>query len=197
MAMTLRLADRVRVAALFALGAFAVHQLRYLASFGASTPAELSHHSHGYMADLLPPLAVFSLAALLATLIRGTEEAAPVRAPVSRRIPLFAAGLLALFVGQECLEGLLAGGQPAGFETVFGHGGWLALPIATLIGAVCALIVRFLERVECVIARAHLPGRRRRLARASHCDVHAAPLLPPISPLAFGLARRPPPVVPA
>jgi hypothetical protein len=193
MAATIRLAHRVRLAALFALGAFAVHQLRYLASPGPS--ADLAH-GHGYMADLLPPIAVFSLAAVLATLIRGTEAASPVRSSIFRRAPLLAAGLLAVFVGQESLEGVAAG-HPGGFAAVFGHGGWLAIPIAIAIAFVCAVVARVLEGVEGAIARVHRGCRRRRAPRLPGRRPHAGPMLPQISPLAFGLARRPPPAVPA
>jgi hypothetical protein len=191
----IRLAHRARLAALLALGAFAVHQLRYLASFGGS--AELAHQGHGYMADLLPPIAVFSLAALVATLIRGTEGAPPVRVSMARRVPLFAAGLVAVFAGQESLEGMLAAGHPAGFAGVFGHGGWVALPLAILVGFCCALVARLLEGVEVAIARAHRPRPRRRAQMLEGRRSYAAPMLPQISPLAFGLARRPPPAVPA
>ena len=50
--------------------------------------------------------------------------------------------LLAMFVVQETLEGLLAPGHPAGFAAVFGHGGWLALPLAAAVGALIALALR-------------------------------------------------------
>ena len=79
----MRLAHNVRLAAILAVGAFALHQLRYLIASGASSSGELARH--GYMTDLLPPIAVGGLAAAGATLIRGTEGAAPTGARVTLR----------------------------------------------------------------------------------------------------------------
>ena len=50
----MRTAHRVRLASILAVGAFGLHQLRYLIAFGGSASAE----GHRYMADLLPPLSV-------------------------------------------------------------------------------------------------------------------------------------------
>ena len=90
----MRTAHRVRLASILAVGAFALHQLRYLIAVGgrsSTAPPE----GHRYMSDLLPPIAVLVLAALLATLIRGTEAAAT---PDGRRWPavsaVFAGALL-------------------------------------------------------------------------------------------------------
>src|SRR5689334_18177295 len=124
----LRLAHNVRLAAILAVGAFALHQLRYL---GGSSPAEQA--GHGYMTDLLAPIAVLVLAAALATLIRGTEGASPARGPLARRIPLFALALLSIFIGQEWLEAMLTTGHPSP-AAMTGGGGWIALPLALAIG---------------------------------------------------------------
>ncbi len=102
----MRIAHNVRLAAILAVGAFALHQLRYLLTIGSS--AEVAEASHRYMADLLPPIAVLVLAAVVATLIRGTEGASPERTPLARRIAVFAGALLAIFLGQESLEAILA-----------------------------------------------------------------------------------------
>ena len=189
----MRTAHRVRLASVLAVGAFALHQLRYLIAFGGSSATE----GHRYMSDLLPPLAVLVLAAVLATLIRGTEGASPSRAPLARRIAVFAAALLAIFVGQELLEGLMAG-HATGPAIVLANGGWIALPLAVAIGALGALLVRLLEGVERAIAVIHLEGPPR--ARAPAVSGRALPargLSLTFAPLAFGLARRPPPPVPA
>src|SRR6266487_3235853 len=97
----MRTAHRVRLAAILALGAFALHQLRYLIAFGGSSSAELAQEGHRYMSDLLPSVCVLVLAGLVATLIRGTEVASPARAPLARRIGIFAGALLAIYVAQE------------------------------------------------------------------------------------------------
>jgi hypothetical protein len=194
----MRTAHRVRLAAILALGAFALHQLRYLIAFGGSSSAELAQEGHRYMSDLLPPVCVMVLAALVATLIRGTEGASPARAPLARRIGIFAGALLAIYVAQELLEGLLAPGHAAGLAAVFAGGGWIALPLAVTIGALSAVLAHVLEGVECVIAVIHAergPRSRAPAVRGSARSARGISLLS--APLAFGLARRPPPPAPA
>jgi hypothetical protein len=194
----MRTVHRLRLASILAVGAFALHQLRYLIAFAGSSSAELSQHGHRYMSELLAPLAVLVLAAVLATLIRGTEAASPTRAPLGRRMAVFTGALLAIFVGQELLEGLFATGHAGGPAAVFADGGWIALPLAVAIGSLAALVAHLLEGVERVIAMVHT-GRRLR-SRAPAVRGRALPargisLL--AAPLAFGLARRPPPPAPA
>ena len=81
----MRTAHRARLAAILALGAFAVHQLRYLIAFGSSSSEELARQGHGYMAAWLPILGVFTISALLGTLIRGRFGARLAQASLSRR----------------------------------------------------------------------------------------------------------------
>jgi hypothetical protein len=194
----MRTAHRVRLASVLAVGAFALHQLRYLVAFGGSSSAELAQEGHRYMSDLLPPISVLVLAAIVATLIRGTEGASPTRVPLARRIAVLSGALLAIFVGQELLEGLIATGHPAGPAAVLAAGGWIALPLAVAIGTLSALLVRALEGVERTIALVH--ERRPRRVRPPAVRGRALPARGiglPSTPLAFGLARRPPPPVPA
>jgi hypothetical protein len=194
----MRTAHRVRLASILATGAFALHQLRYLLAFGGSASAELAQQGHRYMSDFLPPISVLVLAAIVATLIRGTERASPSRAPLARRIAVFAGALLAIYVGQELLEGLIASGHASGIAAVLAGGGWIALPLAVTIGTLAALLAHVLEGVERVIAVIHAerPLRARPPAvRGSALPARGISLLS--APLAFGLARRPPPPAPA
>jgi hypothetical protein len=186
----MRFAHNVRLAAILAVGAFAFHQLRYLIAAGSSS--ELA--AHGYMTDLMAPLAVLVLAGALATLIRGTEGASPARAPLGRRIAVFAAALLAIYLGQECLEATLTFGHP---EPVALLGGWIAVPLALVIGALGALLARALEVIERVIAVTHAVRQRSRPPAVRGRALPARALRLASSPLAFGLARRPPPLIPA
>ena len=189
-----RTAHRLRLVAVLALGAFALHQLRYVIAFGGSSSAELARQGHGYMADALPVLAVFALSALLGTLIRSRFGPTLARAPLTRRTAAFASALLAIYLTQESLEGALAAGHPGGVAAVAVAGGWLAVPLALLLGGLAALIVRVLEDIEVVLAarlvRAPLPRAPR--VRGRGRPTLAARLL--ATPLAFGLARRPPPL---
>jgi hypothetical protein len=194
MGSAMRSAHRLRLAALLALGAFALHQLRYL----IASPAELVEHSHGYLTGLLPGIAVLVLAAALATLIRGTEGASSERAPLVPRIALFSSALLTVYFGQESLEGLLGPAHAPGLAAGLVHGGWIALPLAIVIGGLAAIIARALEAVERAIAVVHVESRLRRRPPAVRGRALAAPGMQLAStPLAFGLARRPPPQVPA
>jgi hypothetical protein len=157
----MRTAHYVRLAALLAAAAVALHQL-------------LS----GFAAGLLPLLAVLVMSVALATLIRGTESASPARAPLARRIAAFSIVLL--------MTALLAGG------------GWIALPLAVAFGVLAALLARALEGLEQAIAVVHAE----RPARSRAPAVRGRPLparVPRLAsaPLAFGLARRPPPLTPA
>jgi hypothetical protein len=189
----MRIAHNVRLAAILAVGAFALHQLRYLIAFGGSASAEMAQHGHGYMTDLLPALAVLVLAGALATLIRGTEGASPSRGSLVGRVALFASALFIVYACQESFEGMLSAGQPAGIADV-ANGSWIALPLSLVLGALAALLARALERVEHVIglthadrSRARPPAVRGRASPARTQRLAAAPL-------AFGLARRPPPL---
>ena len=148
------------------------------------------------MSDLLPPIAVLVLAALVATLIRGTEGAAS-DSPLGRRIAVFAGALLAIFVGQECLEGILAAAiRPA--RRARRRSGWIALPLA--LGnrrSLSALLAEALEGVERAIAVFHASGRCAPARPPSAAGPSCTRTSPAVDPLAFGLARRPPPLVPA
>jgi hypothetical protein len=193
----MRTVHRVRLASILAVGAFALHQLRYLLTFGGSASTELAQEGHRYMSDLLPPLSVLILAAVVATLIRGTEGASPARTPLARRIVVFAGALLAIYVGQELLEGLLATGHATGLAALLAGGGWIALPLALTIGTLAALLAHMLESVERVIAVIHAkrPLRLRPPSvRGKAVPARGISLLS--TPLAFGLARRPPPPAP-
>jgi hypothetical protein len=193
----MRTAHRARLAAILALGAFAVHQLRYLIAFGSSSSEELARQGHGYMAAWLPILGVFTISAMLGTLIRGRFGARLAQASLSRRAAIFAAALLAIFVTQESLEGVLAAGHPGGVAAVLGYDGWSAVPLAAAIGFVAALLARALEQVEIAIgARRTIPVLPRAPRKAGSARPAAA-VSRTLDALAFGLARRPPPPVPA
>ena len=194
----MRTAHRLRFAAILALGAFALHQLRYLLAYGGSSSTELAHQGHGYMAGAVPVLVVFGVSALIATLVRGGKGAELARASFARRVTTFALALLTIYAIQESTEGLLAAGHPGGIAALLANGGWLALPLAAAIGALSAVLVRALERAEVAIygRRVRRPLRRR-APRVRGAARPAVPTKLAAAPLAFGLARRPPPLSPA
>ena len=187
-----------RATALLALGALALHQLRYGLAFGAGAGSALHREGHTYLVDLAPVLAALATAmAAGATLARGMGARARVAASTPRRALAYAASLIVVFSAQELVEGALAPGHPAGLAGVFGEGGWIALPLALALGAVAALVARLLDRAEeCLGAAPRVRIRRRWPTTASLPG--SLPDVPVLATraLAFGLARRGPPALP-
>jgi hypothetical protein len=101
--------------------------------------------------------------------------------------------LIAIYVVQELLEGLLATGHPLGFAGVFGYGGWWAVPAALCVGLVLAAIFHGARWVlDEVAQRRCSPTRnpvRRRIAQPRRRDA----TLPRLAPLAEGWSGRGPP----
>jgi hypothetical protein len=187
-----------RGAALLVLGALAVHQLRYLLAFGPETGEALHREGHGYLAQGLPILVALAVAAVAATLVARALAGRPRPSRLAsgmRRALLYAAGLVAVFSVQELAEGALAPGHPAGLDALVANGGWIAVPLAFAFGAVAAVAERLLARTDAAIA-AVLDGRPAPPAvpepAALSPSFRGAPLM--AAPLAFGLARRPPPL---
>lgn len=153
---------RIRAGALIAVGAFGVHDLRYLIAYRGHASHELAVQGHGYLHMLAPVLAgtlVLAAAAFAARLAgafaRGERDGSP--PPKTGRIWALASALLvAVYSLQESLEGELAAGHPSGLAALFGHGGWLAAPLAVAIGLLIALALR-----GAASAIASAAGRRR------------------------------------
>jgi hypothetical protein len=196
-----RVPATIRATSLLALGALAVHQLRYLLAYGPDAGEALAHQGHGYLTQVAPVLAGLSVAAIAATLIvamlgRRTADG-PRRASISLATMLFAAGLLAIFSTQELAEGLLAPGHPAALDALLANGGWIAAPLAFAIGALAALVTSGLGGAERLLTGILAARPRQRLRSPPRLDAQPAscersPLV--ALALGFGLARRPPPL---
>ena len=178
---------------MIAFGAFAVHQLRYLAAYGADAPPALSAQGHAYLGTILPLLLTAVASSVLGTVAVaafGRRRAAP------RGVgwAFCTAAVLGIFVLQETAEGLLAAGHPGGLAAVLGHGGWIAVPIAILVGRLLSLLLTGLASVERRIAVVR--ARRVHRAVASLGGARALEGRPlACRTLAFGFARRPPPIL--
>jgi hypothetical protein len=188
------IAQRLRLASLLAIAAFTLHQLRYLLAYGGDSGRALGEQGHDYLAPALPVLAALALAAVLATALRARLGSGAGAGSLRKRALFCAAGLLAIYAGQELVEGALAGGHAGGAAALLTAGGWLALPLSLALGLVVALAVRLLEGVEVLLARRLAPRPAPRAPR-----IHGRPRREQggnlvSSPLAFGLARRPPPL---
>jgi hypothetical protein len=183
-----------RTGALVALGALAVHQLRYLAAYGSDTGHQLAHQGHGYLFSALPVVAGFAAAALAACVLRSAVAGMPNRTRSAGPL-LYALAIVSVFSCQELMEGAFSEGHAVGLGAVFAHGGWLAVPLALVIGWTCSALDRGVRRLENLAAGAR--GRRVRRSRpeATVGRPHCVLTIPRIAaPLAFGIARRPPPI---
>jgi len=136
-----------RTGALLAVGAYAVHELRYAIALGEQAPHVLEHHGHSYMSAVAPIVGLV-LAIALGSWITAIARAHRDRSGEVERRGLGAAwlassaSLFGIFAMQETLEGLLSPGHLNGAAAVLGGGGWTALPLALLFGAVLALLLR-------------------------------------------------------
>lgn len=187
----------LRGGALLLLGALLLHWLRYLFAYGGSAGAELHRQGHGYLVDLLPSLIALALAmtgaAALIRIVRPFAAERSVRPLVMASA--YAVALFATFSVQELSEGFLAHGHASGLDALLADGGWVSAPLSLALGALIVLCDRLLERGEVVLAvrLSHMPCVARR--RSSSTAPPVSPSIAPRAsrPLAFGLARRPPP----
>ena len=182
------------MAVLLGTGSLVVHETRYLLASGHGTGHGAS--GHGYLTVLIPLVGLL-LAAAAAHFTWSLATRRPELLQVGRRrtAGFFASALLAIYVGQESVEGILAHGHPGGPAGVFGAGGWVAVPLCGIVGAALSLMTRGLRR----IADAALELRPTRLLPwPDHAPARPAPdrrLGAPGTPLARLGAERAPPLL--
>lgn len=191
------LPQRWRGAALMPVAALVVHQLRYWLAYGPAAHRELLEQGHAYLSSLTPWIvtaAALGLGAFLTRLARawriGRDEQGRRRSLLALWLST-AAMLLAIYAGQELLEGLLASGHPGGLAAVFGDGGLWAIPAAVVVGGALALLIRGGATAIALIAR--LARRRRRPPQARASTPPGLVALAPFAPLATAAAGRAPP----
>lgn len=185
-------ATRMRLSALVAIGAFGVHQLRYLFAYGQDTRPALEHSGHGYLVAI-EPLIGLALAGVLGHVLWRLASGRPGRSPCDRRrlAWTFGLALLAVYVGQELIEGQLAQGHASGWTGVFGSGGWLAVPLALVIGGALSFCITLVARATERLRLAGCIGRRP--AAPAPLLLHAADVKLATRELAWHLAGRGPP----
>ena len=123
-------------------GAVTLHQLVY-----GLARVQPDAHAHAYLDWLRPVLFARVVAGAAEVVVRalGIHRRPRAQPPRARVLwPVMSALLLAVFAVQEATEALLAGGGHAHAlnELVVGHGLWIALPLALIVGAVLALALR-------------------------------------------------------
>lgn len=192
------LVTRVAPLALTPAGAWAVHQLRYWLAFGPHAGAVLQAQGHSYLRSLAPWIALL-VAASVGAFLRSLGRALGGRRSLPRYTLSFTAlwllctiSLLAIYVGQEFLEGLFASAHPAGLAGIFGYGGWWAIPAAGGIGLVLAAAF---HGARWVLDQVALRGQRAGIAspRATAAAAPRIVLVPRPAPLAGGWSGRGPP----
>ncbi len=134
--MRARQATDARLVALIALGALALHQLRYALAHGPEAGAALAREGHAYLELAAGPVLTLALAAIAVSVVRRAWSGAARKLPsVPRTYVWITASLLVVFSVQELAEGALFEGHASGIAGLVGSGGWLALPLAAVIGA--------------------------------------------------------------
>jgi hypothetical protein len=185
-------------AALVPAAAVAVHQLRYLLTFGGHAGAELAREGHAYLHTLVPWIVALigvGVGGFLWSLGRAFAGQRSVRRYTVSAAGLWAicaACLLAIYVTQEFLEGLLAVGHPHGLAGIFGNGGWWAVPAAACVGLVLATVLHGARWVVREVVRRRTRPRPT-LRRPTERRRPYAIALVPLAPLADGWSGRGPP----
>ena len=192
---------RFRAAALMPAAVLTVHQLRFQLAFGSHADSKLAAQGHEYLGVLAPiaaTLLAIGVGLLLAAIALawrrgGGEGESPTQAFAFHKLWLLAAfSLLAIYCGQELLEGFLATGHPEGLAGVFGEGGLWAIPLSVLLGGVVALGLRAADAAVRWAAGRRVRPRVPR-APARHLPRPALVSLALRQPLADAAAGRAPP----
>jgi hypothetical protein len=168
-----RITAASRTSALIALGAFVVHQLRYVGDGAAAAGPQ-----HSYLAEALPPLLVLTASCALGATAVALSTGTPTRR--SAGWAFCTTALLLVFGMQETAEGVAP----------FAHRGWIAVPIAIVAGRVVSMMLALFRSVEQRLT-VRRPVRRPPAVVGQVRACRARTLTR--EPLAFGLARRPPP----
>ncbi len=177
----------LRLGAVLLPASLLLHELAYSIAGGGLIGA------HHYL-EVVVPLAVALAASLALAAVALPALGAPGREPQPYAPFALAGALLAIFAIQELAEATIMGGGTAGLIASI-KVSWLAPPLALALGALAAAIAVLFDRAGAHLAarrtRTRPPRRRRRLAPPP-----ADPRLehPASAGLAFGFARRPPPL---
>jgi hypothetical protein len=142
----------LRALATLLIAGGALHELRYMSWLGEESSHAGSHRLDGLLTALAPILTV-ALTGLGALALLGAVRSRALGATSwarMRNLWLIASGsLLAIYSCQELLQGALEAAHPVGLHGLFGHGGWIVVPFALLLGGIVAIavgVVRELER---------------------------------------------------
>jgi hypothetical protein len=184
-------------AVLLAPAAFAVHQLRYELAYGAGARLELQRTGHSYLHSVVPWLvaalavATGGFLARLGSAFAGRTSPRAFSASFATLWLSCTVALLAIFAGQELLEGVFLAGHPAGLAAVAADGGWWALPVAACVGLVLAALLHGARWIVDAIEARHRTRRTRGTVPAPAWPVRLSVAID--DPLVPGCGSRGPP----
>jgi hypothetical protein len=185
-------------AALMPAAAFAVHQLRFMLAYGGHAGVVLQRTGHSYLTSLAPWMGLLIAAACggflwrLGRALSGQRSLPRYTLSLAGLSLACSSALVAIYVSQEWLEGLLATGHPAGLTGIFGYGGWWAIPAAICVGLMLAAVYHGARWVL------HEVANRARMLCVAPVRTISPPrplvvALPRLMPLAGGWSGRGPP----
>ncbi len=188
--------SRLRGSALFAAGALLVHQLRYLVGYGPGAENALVAHGHAYLVVLEPAVGVLVALAggrlFLAVLAGGGRTRTRVPSSFRARWLATSLAILACYVVQELVEGVLFSFNHPGFATLWEAGGLSAMVAAVLVGALVTLLLRGAEVAEDSASAGPLRYRALAMTLVASPGLRTGFLMR-LHPLAGHLAGRAPP----
>jgi hypothetical protein len=191
--------SRLAQLGLMPAAAFAVHQLRYWLAFGGRAGTALQLQGHSYLHSLAPWIGLL-VALSVGVFVRALGRALGGRCSVARfTISFFglwlvcAVALMAVYSVQELLEGLFAGGHPAGLVGIFGYGGWWSVPAALAVGLVLAALFHGTGWAIREVAARHARMVRAESARLTPSRAPQDAFILRPAPLAGGWSGRGPP----
>jgi hypothetical protein len=186
-----------RTAALVALAAFVIHQLHFLLSAGTAAGQSLREDGYSYLGHVPVTLGALALTVIVARLLAVYLGAQSPRSgsagPLLRSPARFAVAVLAIYAVQETLEAVLFSHHAEGILAGLAHGWWLTLLLAVFLGPAFFVLDRWVGRLELLVAAIARPPAFARNSLDARRPSAAPAARPRLSPLAFGLARRPPP----
>jgi hypothetical protein len=178
----------IRLAAVLLPSSLLLHEGVYALAGG------IDRSAHDYFSLLVPIIVAGAVSLAVAALLLPALGFRMGGDRIRSRPFAIAAALILLFAVQEGAEALLFGGGTAQLAAAT-TASWALLPLAFAIGVLGAGAIELLERAGAGIARllnAHRP-RHPRPGHASRPAILNRITSPASSPLAFGLACRPPP----
>lgn len=196
---SLRLPRLAARAGLVPVAAFAVHQLRYLLTYGSAAGAQLTETGHSYLHSVVPWIVLLVGVSVGAFLWSLGQAAAGRRTASGKGLSFLslwfvcAACLLAIYCTQEFLESLFATGHPTGIEGIFGFGGLWAIPSAIGVGLVLATILHGASWTLDQVRLRHGSARRAPARRAPRVARPCEVVRVPAGPLVRGWCDRGPP----